>query len=159
MFELNKIGVYHNINRPTYNSIVRVSSIGMESMRFVHPSIVNEAFKKVNVIVLVQEGNCVITEDNILPHTVVTEIDLEAANHTYSATAITEAAAIRAARNAGVTIARDSLKLVAVAENTDVYYLYTAKVGTKLHDLVEKTQLISLTREAFLNQCTISELI
>ena len=159
MFELNKIGVYHNINRPTYKGIVRVSSIGMESMRFVQPSIVNEAFKKVNVIVLVQEGNCVITEDKILPHAMVSEIDLDAVRNTPTATAIVEAAAIRAARNAGVTIARDTLKLIALAENTDVYYIYTANVGTKLHDSVEKTQLVSLTKEAFLNQCSISELI
>lgn len=159
MFELNKIGVYHNINRPTYNKIVRIGSIGMESMRFVQPGIVNEAFKKVNVIILVQEGNSVITEDRILPHVVVNELDLKTVRNTPTATAIVEAAAVRAARNAGVTIARDTLKLIAMAENTDVYYIYTANVGTRLHDLVETTQLVSLTKEAFLNQCSISELI
>jgi hypothetical protein len=159
MFDLKKIGVFYNINRPYYKGIAKINSIGMESMRFIKPDFVNNSFKKVHVIVLIQEGNFVVTEDGILPHALVNEVDLESAAHHPTTTAIVEAAARRAALNAGVTIAKNSLQLFAVAENDHVYYLYTSFIGRKLHDDIEMTRITSLTDEAFLNQCSLSNII
>ena len=159
MFSLTKMGVYYNINRPHYNGILKITSIGSESMRFIDPSLINNAFKKINVLVLILDNNHAITEDGVVPHTVVTDVDLKAVEGHATTTAIVEAAARRAAFNAGVTVGKDSLQLVAVSENTDVYYIYMATVGKKLHDNVEKTRIANLSNTSLCGICSLTDLM
>lgn len=157
MFDFERVGVYPNSNRRNNGAFVKVKYIGEETISFVNPRIIDNQFKKINVIVLIQQDNRVITEDKILPHVVLAERDVNSVLGRPTNDAIVEEAARRAAFNAGITIAKDSLRLIGMTESNEVYYVYTGVVGKYLSRNVEFTNISALTQDAFLGQCSLKD--
>lgn len=157
MFEFTKIGVYEKSNRYKDPAFIKITNIGNEPLYFIDPELIEDQFKKVNVVVIVDRDGFVFLDDGALPHVVVSELDL---NNTYgvqSNDAIMKEAATRAAFNAGSTVKRNSLRLVGKTEGDEVYYFYTCLSGKIIKDDVRTKHFASLTNEEFLGQCSASD--
>lgn len=157
MFEFAKIGVYEKSNRYKDPSFIKITNIGNEPLYFLDAELIEDQFKKVHVVVIVDRDGFVFLDDEVLPNVVVSEVDL---NNTYgvqSNDAIMREAAMRAAFNAGSTVKRNSLQLVGKTEGDEVYYFYTCLSGKIIKDDVRTKHFSNLTREEFLGLCSVSD--
>ncbi len=158
MFDFDRIGVYQNMNRPHDGEFLKIQSIGVESINFVDANLLDENFKKINVIILIQKGNSVFLDDETLPHVLLTERDLNCVFGRKTNEAIIEEAARRAAFNAGTTVKKDTLKLVGKVENDEeVYFFYVGLSGRLVRDQVITIPIQSLSKKEFLDLCTLKD--
>lgn len=157
MFEVTKIGVYEKSNRYKDASFIKITNIGNEPLYFVDADLIEDQFKKVHVVVIVDKNGFVFLDDDVLPNVLVNEMDLYGTVGVQSNDAICKEAALRAAFNAGTTVQKDSLRLVGKTEGDDVYYFYTCLSGKIVKDDIRTKHFSSLTREELLGQCSVSD--
>lgn len=158
MFDFDRIGVYQNINRPHDGEFLKINSVGCESINFIESDLIDDSFKKINVLVLVQKDNKVFVDDNLIPHVLLTERDLNNVFGRKTNDAILAEAATRAAFNAGTTIKNDSLNLVGKIENdTEVYFVYTGLSGRVVRDHVSTMTISSITSKELLGLCDLKD--
>ena len=158
MFNFNRLGVYSSKFHPTNMPFIRISNIGSEPISFLDNDYIYDDFKRIHVIVLVQSGNKVFLDEDTLPHATLMENDLQEVIGLKTNDAILKATAKRAAYNAGTTIQYGSLALLGKVENNEVYYIYYGTAGTAFRQNTKTIPLAALTKESFLNQCTLAEI-
>lgn len=159
MFDFDRIGVYQNIDRPQDGEFLKINSIGRESINFIESNLIDNNFKPINVVALIQKDNNVFMDDNVVPHVLLTERDLNNVFGRPTNDAILAEAAIRAAFNAGTTVKLNTLKLIGKIENDkQVYFFYTGLSGRVVRDQIATVKISSLTKDNLLNLCTIKDL-
>lgn len=158
MFNFNRLGVYSSKFHPNNMPFIKITHIGNEPISFLDNAYIDNNFKKINVIVLIQSGNSVFLDEDKLPHATLIESDLQDVVGVKTNDSILKETAKRAAYNAGTTIQYGSLSLIGKVENDEVYYVYFGTAGTPFRKNVKTTPLASLTKESFLNQCTLAEI-
>ena len=159
MFDFERIGVYKNTNRPNDGEFLKISSIGCEPIDFIDANIINDDFKKINVIVLVQKGNSVVIDDDTLPHATLTERDLNSVFGLKTNDAILCESAKRSAFNAGTTIKADTLRLIGkIEDKNEVHFFYTGLSGRLVREQVTLIPISTLTKDHFLGLCKFKDI-
>ena len=158
MFDFDRIGVYQNVNRPSDGEFLKINNVGRESISFIESDLVDNNFKKIHVVVLIQKDNKVFVDDDLVPHVILTERDLNNVLGRKTNEAILSEAASRAAFNAGTTIKSDTLRLVGKIENaTDVYFFYTGLSGRIVREHVSTISISSITNKELLGLCNLKD--
>lgn len=155
MFNFHKVATYGKATRSKGTSFVKITNAGDCPIYFLDHDILNEGFKKISVMILIQRGGFVFVEDDILPHSDVFEFDMRNTDGIPTNDAIFQEAVRRTVYNAGTTIIKSTLRLVGVAEDDEsVTYIYTAAVNKVLNNNSRTIKLNQLTAREFMNKCS-----
>lgn len=155
MFTFHKVAAYGKATRGKDSYCVRITNIGDCPMHFVDYNLLGDGFKKITAMILIQRGGFVFVEDGVLPHADVIELDMQNTDVTPTNDAIVKETIRRIVYNAGTTIHKNTLRLIAVAENNDsVTYIYTAAVNKIMNNNSKVIKINQLTSREFLNKCS-----